>query len=85
VRTTTIINGGEPVPSIFEKVALNLCKELSTLWAIVITEISKRPDMGTVSGFVAVFVPIGNFECAIGPLGDTALYILTTGAPVRID
>jgi len=41
--------------------------------------------MGTVSGFVAVFVPIGNFECAIGPLSDTALYLLTTGAPVRID
>jgi len=41
VRKTTIINGGEPVPGIFEKVTLYLCKELSTLWAIVITEVSK--------------------------------------------
>jgi hypothetical protein len=41
VRKTTIIKGDELVPSIFEKVALYLCKEFSTLWAIVITEISK--------------------------------------------
>jgi len=41
VRKTIIIKGGELVPSISEKVVLYLCKELSTLGAIEIAEISK--------------------------------------------
>jgi hypothetical protein len=56
---------------------LYLCRELSTMWGVVITEISKRLDMRMVSGFVAVFVPIGQFVCAISPLADAAFYLRT--------
>jgi len=57
----------------FEEVVLYLCRELSAMWGVVITEISKRLDMRMVSGFVAVFVPIGRFVRAISPFADAAL------------
>ena len=42
----------------------------------MITEIGKRLDMRKVSGFVAIFVPIGLYVCAITPLANAALYLV---------
>jgi hypothetical protein len=38
----------------------------------------KRVDVRKVNGFVALFAPIGLFECAIRPLIDAALDLMTT-------
>jgi hypothetical protein len=67
------------LPCTLEKVVLYLHQNIFALFVVAwITEIIKRVLMQTVNSFVALFIPIGVFPCAIKPLADTALDLRTT-------
>ena len=62
-----------------EEAAFYLRQEMCALSVVaVITEITKRVEMGKISGFVTLFIPVGLFPSAIRPLVYAALDLMTT-------
>ena len=67
------------LPCIVEEIAPYYFKRITTLRIIVIMTV-ERVDVPLVHGFEAVFIPGGLRECAISPLVNAALYLITSGA-----
>jgi hypothetical protein len=55
-------------------------KRVTILRIIVIVKLSECVDVPLVYVFEAPFVPIGGGACAISPLVDATLYLITVGA-----
>jgi hypothetical protein len=69
----------ENLPCTLEEVVLYLRQEISALLVqAVFTEVTKRVEMRNVNGHVALFAPTGLFPCAIRPLVDAALDLMTS-------
>jgi hypothetical protein len=67
------------IPCLLEKVPLYLLQEITALLELaVIAEINERLEMRTVNSFEALFVHIGLFPCAIRPLVNAPLDLMTT-------
>jgi hypothetical protein len=66
------------LPRILEEVVLNPRQKIPALLAVaVMAEIKERVEMRKVIGLVAPFAPIGLIPCAIRPLVDAALDLMT--------
>ena len=66
------------LPCTPEEVVLYLRQEISALLEIAVaTEVTKRVEMRNVSAFETFFPPIGLFPCAISPLVNAALDLMT--------
>ena len=74
-----MVDKGGSIPCFLEKVALYLLQEITALLELaVIVEITKRVEMRNVNSFVALFAQIGLFPCAIRPLVNATLDLMTT-------
>ena len=74
-----MVDGGETIPCLLEEVVLYLRQEISALLVMAVAmEVTKCVDMRNVNGFVALFAQIGLFPCAIRPLADAALDLMTS-------
>ncbi len=68
------------LPCIVEEIAPYHLKRITILRIIVVMKFSECLDVPLVYGFEALFIPIGVGACAISPLVDAALYLITVGA-----